>query len=81
MDAITIFICDFFEKRGKLTGDVVEFTNRNFLEEKILDSIEFITLISEIEEHYNILFSQEEMQSPEFGSVKGIALLVSAKLK
>lgn len=71
---ISNFIIDFFKERNKLNSYTEsDFLGINFVELNLLDSIEFITLISEIEENFNILFTQEDIQSSLFSSVEGIS--------
>jgi acyl carrier protein len=72
------FIMDFFAERSKLpSGDQEQFITQNYIEQGLLDSIDFITLISELEEQYGIAFSQEQIQSEAFRTIKGLSSMVN----
>ena len=74
------FIVEFFMEKGKFSGlDKSEFLNINFIEEKHLDSIEFITLISEIEENFGLVFTEDDIQSSLFSSIEGIVKITNSR--
>lgn len=76
------FVCDFFNSRGKFTVEKQEdYILLDFVELKTLDSIEFITLISEIEEEFDIRFTQENIESELFHTIHGITTLIDESLK
>ena len=76
------FIVDFFLSREKFQGkNANEMSSINFTESNLLDSIEFITLISEVEENFNILFTEEDLQSELFSSINGITDLAIQRSK
>lgn len=78
---IKAFICDYFLQKGKFQGlPESEFAIINFVEARTLDSIEFIMMISEIEENFNITFSEEDIQSPSFSTIDGVSQIASKRL-
>jgi hypothetical protein len=72
----------FFTSRGKFPeGRSKEYLDINYISSGLLESIEFITLITEIEEKYDISFTNEEIQSPQFRTISGIVSMINTHLK
>ncbi len=76
------FIIGFFVNRDKISLTEAEvFCSSNFIEAQVLDSIEFITMIAEIEENFDITFTEAEIQSPEFSSINGLVRIAASRVK
>lgn len=81
-EKIKNFIVDFFLSLEKFQGkNANEISSINITESNSLDSIEFITLISEVEENFNILFTEDDLQSELFSSINGITDLAMQRIK
>ncbi len=52
----------------------------NFFKENLLDSIQFLEIISHIEKEYKINFTNKEMSSEKFNSIHGIITFLKKKL-
>jgi acyl carrier protein len=76
------FIIDFFSERGKLLSlSIEERLHTDFLKSNTLDSIEFISLIAEIEGNFDLLFIESDIQSPQFSSITGIVTIACERIK
>jgi len=81
-EKIKNFIVDFFLKHGKFQEmNVAEVVGINFIDSNTLDSIEFITLISEVEENFNMLFTEVDLQSKGFSSIAGMVAITALRIK
>lgn len=79
---IKTFIVNFFLTHGKFEGVKTEDMSKiNFIDANTLDSIEFITLISEVEENFNVLFTEEDLQSKQFASIAGMTAIATLRVK
>ncbi|HOZ87013.1 MAG TPA: phosphopantetheine-binding protein [Bacteroidia bacterium] len=75
------FIIDFFKEKEKVAGiDHSALVELNFVEARILDSIEFITLIAEVEERFGLVFTESDIQSPGFSTIKGMVDITSSRI-
>jgi acyl carrier protein len=75
------FITAYFLEKGKFSPtEKGAFISANFVEAALLDSIEFIILISELEAHFNIVFTEADIQSPIFTSIIGMANIAEARI-
>lgn len=45
-----------------------------------IDSLKFILLISDMEEHFQINFSNDEFQNREFSTIDGLAKIIEDKI-
>lgn len=55
----------------------LDFRNsKNFIEEGLLDSFDVVSLVSELEEQYNILIDALDILPENFGSAEAIAEIV-----
>ena len=72
---------DWFERNTAISlKEIQEKSALNYLEQGWIDSLKFITLITEIEEHFDIVFSNDEFQNRAFGTLDGLAEAVKGKL-
>jgi acyl carrier protein len=73
-------VLNFFSvKINYTTMSEVEIDEYDYIKSKTLDSIEFITLISVMENDYGIIFSQEDLESPEFRTLGGLIRMINNK--
>ncbi|MES2680991.1 MAG: phosphopantetheine-binding protein [Bacteroidota bacterium] len=76
------FIIGFFSEKEKVAGiDQNELAKINFVDAQLLDSIEFITLIAEIEENFGVVFTESDMQSSQFSTIEGMVAITCSRLK
>lgn len=78
---IKLWITDWFEKNTDLEKSQIEKnSNENYLGRGWIDSLKFIAFITDIEEKFDIRFSNEEFQNKEFASVDGISKIIEGKI-
>ena len=54
---------------------------KNYFREGIIDSFQLMLLISNLEKHYKIKFSNKDFESKKFFTLLGISNIVDKKLK
>jgi acyl carrier protein len=74
------WIVDWFSSRGKVHCGAREALGIDYLQSGLLTSLEIVELVSEIEDHFGMQFSETEMQDPRFSTVGGLAELVTMVL-
>jgi acyl carrier protein len=73
-------VLDFFSAKINYTAmSETEIDNYDYIKSKTLDSIEFITMISLLENDYGIVFSQEDLESSEFRTLGGLIRMIKDK--
>lgn len=70
----------FVENTGVTKEDIILNLNVSYFEKKWLDSYAFINFISDIEEKFDISFSNEEFQNREFATIEGLACIIERKI-
>tara|TARA_Y100001935_G_scaffold254070_1_gene261992 strand:- start:4081 stop:4320 length:240 start_codon:yes stop_codon:yes gene_type:complete len=55
-------------------------SDQNFFEEGAVDSFGVMELITDLEEHFKITFSQEEFQDKRFTSISGLSEIIRQKI-
>tara|TARA_A100001388_G_scaffold65851_1_gene46196 strand:+ start:6871 stop:7110 length:240 start_codon:yes stop_codon:yes gene_type:complete len=55
-------------------------SDKNFFEEGAVDSFGVMELITDLEEHFKITFSQEEFQDKRFTSISGLSEIIRQKI-
>lgn len=75
------WIIKWFNKNSNISIETLEKkSNENYFEEKWIDSFAFINFLSDVEEHYNIKFSNDEFQNRDFSTIDGLANIIGNKL-
>jgi acyl carrier protein len=70
---VTSAVLAFFDSKGGLPGENIEQKlNCLYLDQKIIDSMGIIEMVTTFEEDFDIQFDADLMQSPEFQTVGGI---------
>jgi acyl carrier protein len=64
---------NWFRKNSVMPrDDIRRESGENYLEKGWIDSLAFITLISDIEEQFSIRFSNDEFQDRSFATIDGL---------
>ncbi len=75
------WLIDWFENNTDLNKEeIIENSAKNYFEEGWIDSFKFITFISDVEESFNIRFSNEEFQNRAFATIDGLNSIISGKI-
>ena len=76
------WLVDWFEKNTDYTPDIIhEKIETSFLLENWIDSLKFILLITEVEDHFKIKFSGDEFNSEGFSTISGLTQIVQNKIQ
>lgn len=80
-DAILEWIAEWFEENTTISRqDVIVQKNINYFEKGWMDSFKFILFIAEIEEKFQISFSNDEFQNREFATIAGLSSIIQGKM-
>jgi acyl carrier protein len=72
------WLFDWFSSRGKIRCGAQEAFAIDYLQSGLLSSLEMVEFVSELEDHFAMQFSEEEMQDPRFSTIGGIAELIAS---
>ena len=71
------WIIDWFEQNTGIEKDeIIKNLEENYLELGWIDSLKFISFITDIEEKFKIRFSNDSFQDRNFSTVKGLSKIV-----
>tara|TARA_B100001996_G_C18503982_1_gene532582 strand:+ start:15 stop:263 length:249 start_codon:yes stop_codon:yes gene_type:complete len=74
-------ILNFIKKSLKNKKINNENLKKNYFQEGLMDSFQLMVLISNLEKHYNIKFTNNEFENNKFFTILGISNIVSKKIK
>jgi acyl carrier protein len=77
---IKSWVVNWFIKNSNIEEDkIYQSLSSNYLLDGWIDSFKFISFITDIEEHFNITFSNEEFQDRSFATIKGLSEIIGEK--
>lgn len=79
MNEIKNYIVHYIEQNGNLPPDLAA-DDFNFLTSGYIDSLSLFEFIVNLEEKFDINFSDEEISAPEFETVGGLTQMIQRKL-
>jgi len=72
------WIIGWFEQNTSIQKDeIIKNLDENYLELGWIDSLKFISFITDIEEKFKIRFSNDSFQDRDFSTMKGLSKIVS----
>lgn len=75
------WLIDWFAKRTGLDRDEIsQNINENFLTKGWIDSLAFISFITDVEEKFDISFSNDEFQDRKFSTILGLSKIIGEKI-
>jgi|CXWL01.1.fsa_nt_gi acyl carrier protein len=75
------WINDWFIQNTNIQKNEIEKnTYQDYFIKGWIDSLKFILLISDMEEHFQINFSNDEFQNREFSTINGLTKIIEDKL-
>ena len=78
MEDIKEFIVDYIQREYTLPADT-DVMELNFIESGYIDSLGFVQFVALIEEEFDIVFSDEELDSPDMKVVGKLVALIDRK--
>jgi acyl carrier protein len=77
---VSNWVVGWFSSREKIRCPAQEALGIDYLQSGLLTSLEIVEFVAELEDHFGMQFSEEEMQDPRFSTIGGIAELIVASL-
>lgn len=74
---IETWIMNWFQDKSP---DIDLDINDNYFEKNAIDSFGIMELITDIEDHYQISFSQDDFQDPRFATTEGLSNILIEKI-
>ena len=78
MEEINEFIVDYIQREYTLPADM-DVMELNYIESGYIDSLGFVQFVALIEEEFDIVFSDEELDSPDMKVVGKLVALIDRK--
>ena len=80
MDVKT-WLIEWFKTNTDLSeGDIGNNLNANYFEKGWIDSFKFINFITDVEENFDIRFSNDQFQDRTFSTIDGVIRLIEEKI-
>ena len=74
------WLFDWFEKNTSAKKDEISKNlDENYFDNGWLDSLKFIELINDVEQEFEILFSNDEFQNRKFATINGLREIITGK--
>lgn len=76
------WLLEWFAEKTGMTQDVLILKkDDNYFDNGLIDSFSFISLISEIENTFQINFSNDEFLNRKFGTISGLSQIIDTKIQ
>ncbi|HTU41124.1 MAG TPA: acyl carrier protein [Candidatus Aquilonibacter sp.] len=84
MSHVQDWLTSWFVARSKIRGEVVEISARtirttDYFDAGWLTSMEVVEFVTEIEQQFDMQFSENDLQDPRFVTINGLAELILAR--
>ena len=74
------WLFDWFEKNTSAKkNEISKNLDENYFDNGWLDSLKFIELINDVEQEFEILFSNDEFQNRKFATINGLREIITEK--
>ncbi|HIQ89862.1 TPA: acyl carrier protein [Candidatus Galligastranaerophilus faecipullorum] len=74
------WIINWLEKNSNVTKEIIKKNlNENYFNQGWVDSFTFINFISDLEEHFQITFTNSEFQDKNFSTINGLTEIIKIK--
>ena len=78
--SIQEWIIKWFQDNSEVSlNEINENLENNYLEQGWIDSLKFVSFISELEENFKIKFFNDEFQNVEFATITGLVKIIETK--
>ncbi len=80
-DEIRTWLSAWFVKNTSISEkEIGACSSRSYFELGLIDSLKFISFISDLEGHFSIQFSNEEFQDRKFSTIDGLVEILHSKV-
>lgn len=66
---------------GQATAEIMENLDENYFLAGYIDSFQFINMVSDIEEKFDIEFANEQFEDRSFSTINGLARIIEGLMK
>ena len=74
------WLIDWFSKHSSLSVAELEAVSANdYLKQGIIDSFAFVMLISDIDDEFDIAFTNEDFLDPRFPTIDGLTAMINER--
>ena len=74
------WLIDWFSKHSSLSVAELEAASADdYLKQGIIDSFSFVMLISDIDDEYDIAFTNDDFLDPRFPTIDGLAAMINER--
>jgi len=74
------WLLDWFGKHSSLNAAELEASAKeDYLKKGIIDSFAFVMLVSDIDDEYDITFTNEDFLDPRFSNIDGLAAMINER--
>lgn len=74
------WIITWFQNNSEVSlNEINKNLETNYLEQGWIDSLKFVSFVSELEENFKIRFSNDEFQNRGFATINGLIKIIEAK--
>ena len=74
------WLLDWFSKHSSLNASELEASAKeDYLKKGIIDSFAFVMLVSDIDDEYDITFTNEDFLDPRFSNIDGLAAMINER--
>ena len=81
MKEVEEWLIQWFKKNTNLDeSDIIKNLNENYFLRNWIDSLKFIEIITDIEEHFVISFTNDEFQNRIFSTLTGLTRIIKGKI-
>lgn len=81
MDSIQATLFKFFEEKGSIPGtSELEQLQCDYFQAGLLDSFGVFSLVTDMEEKFQVEFTADDFESPQFRTIGGLIEIISGKV-
>lgn len=80
MDSKSWIVKWFSDNTNLVENEIIANLDENYLTNGWIDSLKFISFISDIENGFKIIFSNDEFQNRTFATINGLVQIIEEKL-
>lgn len=81
MKKIEKWIIQWFQKNSNIDDkEILDYKDENYFSNGWIDSLKFISFITDIENEFEVNFLNDEFQNRKFATINGICMIIEEKI-